>query len=80
MLLRLVQLRVDAAEELARQRGAPEMLQMSTLLNDSVRNIREQMVQEQARAETALAERDLQIIDLQSQRRCEGGAGASSVV
>ena len=67
VMLQLVHQRLEAAEALAAQRGAPAVLQMSALLNDSVRTIREQMLAEQAQAETAIAERDFQILQLKQQ-------------
>ena len=66
VLLRLVQRRLDAADEIATQRDrsadVEPLLQMSAALHESVRGIREQVQFEQQKTATALAERELQLL------------------
>ena len=64
--LRLVQWRLDAADEVATQRDrsadVEPLLQMSAALHESVRGIREQLHLEQQQSASALAERELQLL------------------
>ena len=66
VLLRLVQRRLDAADEVATQRDrsadVEPLLQMSAALHESVRGIREQLHLEQQQSASALAERELQLL------------------
>ena len=66
VLLRLVQRRLDAADEIATQRDrsadVEPLLQMSAALHESVRGIREQVQFEQQKTATVLAERELQLL------------------
>lgn len=79
VLLRLVQRRLDAADEIATQRDrsadVEPLLQMSAALHESVRGIREQLHLEQQQSASALAERELQLTSLHtsiSTSRVEG--------
>ena len=66
VLLRLVQRRLDAADQIATQRDrsadVEPLLQMSAALHESVRGIREQVQFEQQKTAAALAERELQLL------------------
>ena len=74
VLLKLVQRRLDAAEEAAaaqqrsaERRAEAELCRMSAAMHESVRVIREQVQLEQAATESALQERELQILKLNLQ-------------
>ena len=74
VLLKLVQRRLDAAEEAAaaqqrsaERRAEAELCRMSAAMHESVRVIREQVQLEHAATESALQERELQILKLNLQ-------------